>query len=96
MDDKPEEVSGAMGLTAKTAYMKEMEELEKVENMYFTRMSMTKAQKKYHRKMMAEGNQDRLDQFDELKDIDMLLSGNSGQNGDGAHLKKVAKRFKRK
>lgn len=42
MDDKPEEVSGRMGMTAKTEYMKEMEQLEKVEQMYFTRMTMTK------------------------------------------------------
>jgi len=56
MDEKPEEVSGAMGLTAKSDYMKQMEELEKVENMYFTRMNLTKAQKKYHNKMMQEGN----------------------------------------
>jgi len=48
MDDRPQEVSGAMGLTAKSDYMKEMENLEKVESMYFTRMNMTKAQKKYH------------------------------------------------
>jgi hypothetical protein len=32
MDDKPEEVSGRFGMTQKTEYMKDMENLEKVEN----------------------------------------------------------------
>jgi len=45
-----------MGMTAKSDYMKEMEKLEKVEQMYFTRMQMTKQQKKYHTKMLQEGN----------------------------------------
>ena len=49
MDDKPEEVVGSMGMGKKTAYMKEMEMLEKVETQNFTRMNMTKAQKKYQR-----------------------------------------------
>jgi hypothetical protein len=31
MDDKPEEVVGSIGMGRKTAYMKEMEMLEKVE-----------------------------------------------------------------
>ena len=39
-----------IGMGAKTEYLKEMEMLEKVEGMYFKRMHMTKAQKKYHRK----------------------------------------------
>ena len=43
LDDKPEEVVGAAGLTKKTQYMKEMEELEKVETTFFTRMPMSKA-----------------------------------------------------
>ena len=34
----PEEVAGRAGLGAKTQYMKEMEELERVENENFTRM----------------------------------------------------------
>lgn len=49
MDQKPEEVVGAIGMGKKTAYMKEMEMLEKVETQNFTRMNMTKAQKKYQR-----------------------------------------------
>ena len=73
MDDKPEEVSGNTGLNAKTKYMKEMEKLEKVEQMNFTRMNMTKAQKKYHRKMMQEGEQDKMDFIDELGDINKIL-----------------------
>ena len=52
VDDKPEEVMGSIGMTKKTAYMKEMEMLEKVETQNFTRMNMTKAQKKYHRAQM--------------------------------------------
>ena len=88
MDDKPEEVSGAMGLTAKTEYMKEMENLEKVELNTFTRMQMTKAQKKYHAKMMKEGNHDRLDQFDELKDIDLLLNHRENPNYQSKQDKK--------
>ena len=36
--DGPEEVAGRAGLGAKTKYMKEMEELERVENENFTRM----------------------------------------------------------
>ena len=43
MDDRPEEVAGRAGLGAKTKYMKEMEELERVEAENFTRMQMTKA-----------------------------------------------------
>ena len=77
MDDKPEEVSGLMGMTAKSDYIKEMENLEKVEQMYFTRMRMTKAQKKLHKQMMQQSSQDRLDNFDELKDIDALLAQSS-------------------
>jgi len=38
MDDRPEEVAGRAGLGAKTKYMKEMEELERVETENFTRM----------------------------------------------------------
>lgn len=38
MDERPEEVAGRAGLGAKTTYMKEMEELERVENENFTRM----------------------------------------------------------
>jgi len=41
------EVVGFAGLTSKNEYMKEMEQLEKVEQMHFTRMQMTKEQKKY-------------------------------------------------
>lgn len=48
VDDRPEEVVG-FGHQKKTQYMKEMETLEKVETMNFTRMTMTKAQKKYHK-----------------------------------------------
>ena len=73
MDDRPEEVAGRAGLAAKTQYMKDMEQLERVEQENFTRMQMTKAQKKYHRKMMEEGNQDKLDHFDELKDLEHVL-----------------------
>ena len=38
VDDRPEEVVGANGLQKKTQYMKDMETLEKVETMNFTRM----------------------------------------------------------
>jgi len=38
MDDRPEEVAGAAGLSQKTQYMKEMETLEKVERATFSRM----------------------------------------------------------
>jgi len=41
-DDRPEEVVGLAGLSKKSEYRKEMENLEKVEQMYFTRMQMTK------------------------------------------------------
>ena len=43
MDDRPEEVAGIAGMTKKNQYFKEMEELERVENMNFQRMNMTKA-----------------------------------------------------
>lgn len=38
MDDRPMEVVGSAGLATKNEYMKEMEQLEKVEQMHFTRM----------------------------------------------------------
>lgn len=44
MDDRPQEVSGLVaGLGGKSDYMKQMENLEKVENSTFSRMQMTKA-----------------------------------------------------
>ena len=73
LDDRPEEVSGATGLQAKSDYIREMEKLEKVENATFSRMNMSKAQKKYHKKMMEEGNQERFDKIDELRDIEDIL-----------------------
>uniref|UniRef100_A0A7S3FWS7 Uncharacterized protein n=1 Tax=Strombidium rassoulzadegani TaxID=1082188 RepID=A0A7S3FWS7_9SPIT len=76
VDDKPEEVVGGAGLQRKSAYMKEMENLEKVENMYFTRMNMSKAQKKYKREQEdISKNMELLDHFDDLRDIDKVLSG---------------------
>lgn len=81
MDDKPEEVSGRFGMTQKTEYMKDMENLEKVENQFFTRMTMSAAQKKYHKKMLEEGNKDNLDNFDELKDIESMLDSRNGEGG---------------
>ena len=84
MDDRPEEVAGRAGMGAKTKYMKEMEELERVENENFTRMQMTKAQKKYHKRMLAEGNNDKLDHFDELKDLeDVLYQRGDREENDG-------------
>jgi len=55
---------------------------------------MTKAQKKFHAKMMREGEQDKLDHIDELREIDMMLG--SGGGSENKHLKKVQKKFSRK
>lgn len=54
MDDRPEEVVGALGFSSKTDYMKDMESLEKVENKFMTRMQMTSKQKKYHKEMQLK------------------------------------------
>ena len=55
---------------------------------------MTKAQKKYHTKMMKEGNNDGLDQFDELKDIDLLLNHREDPNFGSKQGKKDKQKFK--
>ena len=86
MDDRPEEVMGAFGQTKKTQYMKDMETLEKVELQNFTRMNMTKAQKKFHRQQMLAQNQDKLDQIDEFKDIENILYNRADQQIDRDNL----------
>ena len=50
--EAPEELGP--GMIKKTKYHQEMETLEKVENMNFTRMTMTKEQKKLHRKALRD------------------------------------------
>ena len=86
MDDRPEEVMGAFGQTKKTQYMKDMETLEKVELQNFTRMNMTKAQKKFHRQQMLAHDQDKLDQIDEFKDIENILYNRADQQIDRDNL----------
>ena len=73
MDDRPEEVMGAFGQGKKTQYMKDMETLEKVELQNFSRMQMTKAQKKFHRQQMLAQNVDKLDQIDEYTVANLRL-----------------------
>ena len=53
-----------------------METLEKVENMHFTRMNMSKEQKKLHRKALREANNQnqKLVDVNELNEIDVLLN----------------------
>jgi|TARA_B110001450_G_C17241407_1_gene327647 hypothetical protein len=56
-----------------------METLEKVELQNFTRMTMTKAQKKFHRQQMLGQNVDKLDQIDEFKDIENIIYNRADQ-----------------
>ena len=46
MNEAPEEVTGRMGMQAKSSFMKDMDRLEKIETETFSRMPMTKATKK--------------------------------------------------
>lgn len=86
MDDRPEEVMGAFGQGKKTQYIKDMETLEKVELQNFTRMTMTKAQKKFHRQQMLGQNVDKLDQIDEFKDIENIIYNRADQEIDRDNL----------
>ena len=63
-----------------------METLEKVELQNFTRMTMTKAQKKFHRQQMLGQNVDKLDQIDEFKDIENIIYNRADQEIDRDNL----------
>ena len=57
--------------------MREMEQLEKVENQTFSRFQMTKQQKKFHTKQMQEATQDNLSRIDAFQDLENILANRS-------------------
>ena len=67
MDERPQEVHAYGGMRKKADYFKEMDKLEAVENMFFTRKSMNKREKKLHKRMLEDAQRDGLDELDDFK-----------------------------
>ena len=91
---------GASGQSKKTKYQKEFETLQKVELANFTRMQMTKKQRKHHLKMMQDANQDNLDRIDAFRDLENILNKRSQRekeaqeyNVANRHLTKIKTNF---
>lgn len=61
VDERPEEVHALGGMRKKSQYHKEMEMLDEVEGMFFTRKQMNKKEMKLHKRKLLESQQDGLD-----------------------------------
>ena len=80
--DAPEEIFGGTGTKAKQEYSKEMRNLERVEEMTFSRMPMNKEQRKAQRQMMRRAAQDDgadLNGLDDLQQLDRILDNREGE-----------------
>lgn len=67
----------------RTKYVREAEQIEKLEQEHFKRMNFTKKEMKERRNKAKEEVQDRLDRMDDLKGLESILGGgNKRKNGD--------------
>ncbi|CDW91128.1 UNKNOWN [Stylonychia lemnae] len=73
MYDEPEEVHLGGMLNKKTAFAKQMQLMEDMEQEHFKRMSFSKKELKNIRNQEKQHLQERLDQFDDLGDIDKII-----------------------